>query len=327
MPGRTKRFAFGIATLAAVGFLIGGAIISVVKSADFAPGGDGDLEKNVITTVPIRDNLFLVRGAVANVTVLVGDEGVLIVDTGIIGMTPKIQAAIAELTGKKVVYVINTHSHHDHRQANALYRAQGAEIIAHINTRDNIIGDPYSPAIALDIPTITFEDTYALTFAGQEIRITHIADAHTDGDAIVHFVGADVVATGDMFVHRGLPFISEGAHCGIDGYLAGQSVLLSHIEENTIIVPGHGPLATRGDLIATNDMLRLIRNRIAALKSMGLSGRYARLFFPTRDSWSAWREKGTGIGDKHFIHIVHRTLPERAILASLTEMKPQAIRD
>lgn len=327
MADRTKGFAFGIAALVALNLLIGGAIISVVKTADFEPGGGEDIEKNVITTVPIRDNLYLIRGGVANVTVLVEDEGVVIVDTGVVGMAKKVQAAIAELTDKKVAYVINTHAHHDHREGNGLYRALGAEIIAQENTRKNIINDRFSPSAALDIPTITFDDAYSFKFGGQEIRIAHISNAHTNGDAIVHFVESDVVATGDLFVHRGLPYISEKYGAGIDGYLAGQTAMMAHISEDTIIVPGHGPLANRQELAATSDALHIVRNRIAALKAKGLSGRNTRLFMPTRNTWGFWRENGTGIHDKQFVHIVHRSLPDQTILASLTEMKPQDLRD
>lgn len=327
MASRKKRFALGVAALVVVDLLIGGSIISVVKSADFALGGGEDIEKNVITTVPIRDNMFLIRGGVANVIVLIEDEGVVIVDTGLIEMTGKIKTAIADLTDKKVAFVINTHAHHDHREGNGLYRAEGAEIIAQEKTRDNIINDRFSPCTELDIPTITFDDAYTFKFGSQEIRITHIPNAHTDGDAIVHFVEADVVATGDMFVHSGLPFISEKYGATIDGYLAGQCALMGHIGEKTIIIPGHGPIADRQDLVETSEALHIVRNRIAALKAKGLSGRYARLLFPTRNTWGFWRENGTGIRDKQFIHIVHRTLPEPTILAALTETKPQDLRD
>ena len=290
--------------------LVGGLAVSQDDRDNNIAGAHDHGNLGEITTVPIRDNLYLIRGSGSNATVLIGEQGALVVDTGVEEMTAELGAAIDRLTDKGVAYVINTHSHHDHREGNAFFRKKGAEIIAHANTLDNMIGDQYAPTGALDLPTITFDGALEFSFAGETIRVIHIADAHTNGDAIIHFTGADVIAAGDLFVHCGLPFISEGAGATIDGYLAGQTTMLSQISENTLIVPGHGPLADRQQFIATNNKLTVIRNRIAALKARGISGRYTRLFFPTRNSWGDWREQGTGIPDKYFIHIVHRTLPD-----------------
>ena len=265
MGWRKKSVSFLIAMLIIEICVVGAAFIPNINNVfRFAAGLQAPAGDDVVVT-PIRDNIFLIQGGRANVTVFVGPNGLLLVDTGVKRMQPAIHQTIAKLSDQPVKYVINTHAHHDHRKGSAFYRAKGAQIIAHAATRDNIAiensffhdgPDDYAPAADPEIPTITFINERSFVFAGEEIRLTHIPNAHTKGDAIVQFVSANVLATGDIFVHRKSPFISEPAGATVDGYIAGQETLSLYANENTVIVPGHGPLATRSDLTAATASLR-----------------------------------------------------------------------
>ena len=272
MSWRKKSVPFLIGMLILEISLVGAAFIPNINNIFRYAAGLHDPAGSTATITPIRDNIFLIQGGRANITVLVGNEGMLIVDTGVRRMQPDIHKALAELSDKPVLFVINTHAHHDHRKGSAYYQAKGAQIIAHAATRDNIAiensffydgPDDYSPADDPEIPTTTFINEHSFVFAGEEIRLSHIPNAHTKGDAIVRFVSANVLATGDIFVHRNSPFISNTAGATVAGYIAGQEALLSYSDEKTVLVPGHGPLATQTDLTAATESLRLLSRRLS----------------------------------------------------------------
>ena len=296
-----------------VAFLALFSSVSLVASARIYGNPPQGMERDYntgIETIQISDNLYMLRGAVSNVIVLITEDGVLIIDSGIARMVEKLDAAIARLTDKKVRYVINTHSHHDHREGNGYFRAKGADIIAQENTKRVVslaVGNPN--VTPLDVPTITYDNNYSFHFGGEEVRLYHVPLGHTDGDTLIHLVNHNLVATGDVFVYRGLPFISLGAGATVDTMLQGQMQILDLVDEETIIAPGHGPLTDKAGLVDTHEKLKVIRNRIAKLKEKGVSARMSRFYFPTRDTWRPWREEETGMDDRYYIFLVHSSLP------------------
>ena len=302
--------------LALLGVLLGGAWTAYMWHIYW---NDSGLTKPVkdeafraaksVEITPLRGGLYMLQGDGGNITALVGDEGVLIVDSDEAWMAPKIDAALKTLSDQPVRYVINTHFHGDHRGGNGYFRRQGAEIIAHTNTLANMKADTYAPAAPEDLPTITFDEEYRLTFAGEEVLIRHLPNAHTNSDVFVYFPKANALAAGDVFSYGSFPFISTGTNGTIDAHLAGQQELLALANEQTQIVPGHGELTDKAGLAETNGRLGDIRGNVAWLKKMGVSRSAARAFYPTYPWPAEWRN--AYVTDKFFLALVYNTLPDQ----------------
>ena len=242
-----------------------------------------------VSVTPLRDGMYMLQGDGGNITASIGPDGILIVDSDGDWMAPKIRAALRELDPGPVKYVINTHSHGDHRGGNGFFRSEGAEIIAHRETHENMKHDNYSPAVPEDMPTLLIDGEHRMRFNGQQIRLWHPPYAHTNGDLMVHFEAADVIATGDVFTHLNLPFLSNDSGATLDAMLAAQRQLHDLAGEQTIIVPGHGPLADRDDLARTTDVMQSARDRMALGERLGLNKRLILLVHPfaaVPDDWT-----------------------------------------
>ncbi len=234
-----------------------------------------------IRTETVSPGLHVLFGAGGNVAVSIGDQGVLVVDDQFPTMVPKIRAAIKELGGDNVDFVINTHWHFDHTNGNPLFGQGGSWIVSQVNSRrmmtDNqlinlvsaLVEQPPSPPDGL--PVITYENRMRFHFNGEQIDLLHFGPAHTTGDAAVVFRGHNVVHMGDVFNSGGYPFIDADNGGGLDGVILFCEAVLNEIEEDTIVIPGHGPVAKYADLAEYVVMLRTIRERIARLVARGAS--------------------------------------------------------
>jgi cyclase len=250
-------------------------LVSVAASAA-APMGDP--AKVSLKTTPVAGGIFMVEGADGfaggNVGVSVGDDFFFIIDDELQPMTPKLKVALAALSGKPVRFVINTHWHADHTGGNGGLAAAGAIVVAHDNVRKRLSVDqfmefmgqkktiPASPPAAL--PVVTFGDDLTLHLNGDEVHVFHVPPAHTDGDAIVHFKKANVVHAGDTFVGS-YPFVDIGSGGQFEGFITAADRLLAICDDNTKIIPGHGPIMGRADLQAWRDMLVQVRDRVGKL--------------------------------------------------------------
>lgn len=237
-----------------------------------------DFDKVEITTTDLGGGLYMMQGEGGNLGVSVGDDGVLLIDDQYAPLTEKIQAAIGALTDKPVTYVINTHWHFDHTGGNENFGKAGAVIVAHDNVRQRMSVDQAmgtlgtqkaSPPEAL--PVITFSEDVTFHFNGQPVKATHLAKAHTDGDAVIQFEESNVVHAGDLFFNGLYPFIDFYSGGGINGVLDAQVKILEMSDDDTKIIPGHGPLATKADLAATREKLIQVRDAIKPLVEQGLS--------------------------------------------------------
>lgn len=213
-----------------------------------------------------------------NVGLLTGADGVVLVDDSFPPLTDALLAAVGEITEDPVDFVVNTHVHGDHLGGNAILGKAGATIVAHDNVRRRLVEDGIrtgpeeslaAPKEAL--PVITFADQVTVHLNGHEAHVFHLAHAHTDGDAVIHFRDVDVIHTGDLFFNGIFPFIDLDGGGSVDGYIAGQERILELAGEGTKIIPGHGPLANRDDLKASVAMLQAARSRIQALIDDGKS--------------------------------------------------------
>ncbi len=236
-----------------------------------------DLEAVEIVTVPVADGVYMLTGAGGNIGVSVGRDGIILVDDQFAPLNERILAALAELSDGEVRFVVNTHWHDDHTNGNELLGGSGAIIVAHENTRQRLNSDqfveffdnqvPAKPRAAL--PVITFRDEVSIHFNDDRIDVVHVELAHTDGDAILFLRGANVVHMGDIFFSGGFPFIDVPNGGTIDGTIAAVQQVLSMIDDDTKVIPGHGPLADRARLAAYGEMLMRMRLRVTQAISEG----------------------------------------------------------
>ena len=232
-----------------------------------------------ITTIPVRDNIYMLQGSGGNIGVSIGEDGVIIIDDQFGPLTQKIEAAIAELSDKPVTFVMNSHFHYDHTDGNTNFGRAGAYIVAQDNARKRMestqvlsssgrVQEAYEP---VGLPKITFEDKMRFYFNGNAVDIVNTGDGHTDGDAQIFFRESNVIHTGDMFVRYGLPFTDRDNGGTTDGMIDALWNISALINDDTIIIPGHGVLSNRADLLEFRDMLVIIRGRLVRAKIEGLS--------------------------------------------------------
>lgn len=259
-----------------------------------------------VEVTPLKDGFFMLHGDGGNITLMTGPDGVLIVDTGEGWAAPQVQDKIREIAGGDPVFLINTHSHGDHRGGNALFRATGADIIAHRIAVEEMRADDWAVATPQDIPTIIIGDEHSFDFNGETILLHHVPAAHTSGDIFVHFTGSDVLTAGDIFFNRQLPFLSLKLGGTLDGHIRGQVIIDALIGDQTIVIPGHGPVGNRADLRATTRALTRVRADLARLRGLGVTETLLPLFHPLRHWPAEWRGLGR---EKLWSSIAYATIP------------------
>lgn len=238
-----------------------------------------DFDAIQITTVPVRDGIYMLQGSGGNIGVSTGEDGTMIVDDQFAPLTGKISAAIAELTEHPVNFVVNSHFHYDHTDGNTNFGRAGAYIVAQDNARRRMestqvlsgSGRVQEAYDEVGLPTITFFDSMRFYFNGNTVDIINTGNGHTDGDAQVYFREANVLHAGDMFVRYGLPFTDRDNGGTTDGMIDALWNIAGIINDDTIIIPGHGQLSSRDDLLAFRDMLVVIRGNLVRAKVQGLS--------------------------------------------------------
>jgi cyclase len=252
-------------------FLLGATIlfltVTALASSAFAQTTP-DFSKVEIKVTKVAGNIYMLQGQGGNITALVGDDGILLVDDEYAPLADKIRAALKGIgvTDKPVRFVINTHYHPDHTGGNLAF-AETAVIIAHDNARTRMAeagfrgnrGSIHRPNPVLPpgaLPVITYGETLTVHFDGEEVRVWHPGRSHTDGDSIVTFHNAHVVATGDDFVRYGFPFIDLEGGGRVKGMTDTFDQLIPQLPTDVKIIPGHGELANLDDLRAYVKMLK-----------------------------------------------------------------------
>jgi len=247
----------------------------VLLSVSSAIGQDYD--KVQIKTVKTSGNVYMLMGSGGNLGVLVGDDGVFLVDDQFAPLTKKIKDAIGKISDKEIRFLINTHWHFDHVGGNENLGETGSVIIAHENVRKRMSTDqfieffqkkvPASPKVAL--PIITFTQDLMFHLNGEDIHVFHVNNAHTDGDSIVYFRNSNVIHTGDIYFAGIYPFIDTSSHGSVNGVIDAAQHILSIIDDNTKVIPGHGSLSNKAELSAYVDMLISMRAKITKQISDG----------------------------------------------------------
>jgi glyoxylase-like metal-dependent hydrolase (beta-lactamase superfamily II) len=222
----------------------------------------------------LRGNVSVLMGSGGNIAVLPGRDGKLLIDAGITASRPRILEALHGISPDPVRHLINSHWHFDHTDGNAWLHAAGATILAQENTRKHLStavrvegwNFTFPPAPAEALPTDVFKTERTVYLNGATIALKHYAPAHTDSDISVHFTDADVLHVADTWWNGYYPFIDRWTGGSIDGMIHATEANLAMATNKTIIIPGHGPVGNRSDLMEYREMLVRIREKVAALK-------------------------------------------------------------
>jgi len=229
-----------------------------------------DFDAVKIKTKKLSESIYMLEGSGGNIGVCIGEDGTFIIDDQFAPLTEKITAAIGKITPKPVQFLINTHWHFDHTDGNENFGSAGAIIVSHQNSRKRMARDEVVALVGTEqkaysqdgLPKITFKESMSFHYNGETINIFHIGPAHTDGDAIVHFVESNVLHMGDVFVRYVFPFIDEPNGGNINGMIKTLDKAAELANNQTQIIPGHGQVSNKKDLLDYRKMLTTIRDRI-----------------------------------------------------------------
>jgi glyoxylase-like metal-dependent hydrolase (beta-lactamase superfamily II) len=246
-----------------------------------APALGQDDQQVYVETIDLGAGLYmLATNRAGNVGVSVGEDGVFMIDTQMADLAPAIDRAQRAVSGDRAVdLVLNTHLHGDHVLGNAYFAEAGATIMAHESVREALMnpvtaqltGATPAPLSGAFLPTVSVSHGDAATLNGEAARFHHAPSAHTGGDLFVVFDGADVIHAGDLLFSGMFPYIDLDNGGTVEGMIAGLRQVAEAAGPDTQIIPGHGPLSTKDDVVASANMLEATRAVIAGLVDEGLS--------------------------------------------------------
>lgn len=226
--------------------------------------GDGrhDLPQQDVTvkTIKVSGNIFMQQGRGGNIGVLVGPEGILMIDDDYRAVNEKLRAALKELGSESPKFIFNTHWHGDHTEGNQFFGKESI-IIAHKNVRqrlsqvNQLFGQKTTPYADLALPMVTYTDSMSIHFGGEEVRAVYYPSGHTDGDSVIFFVKSNVVHMGDDFFVGWFPFVDIENGGSVQGLIKNVGELIRQLPADVKIIPGHGPLASLDDLKQFQSML------------------------------------------------------------------------
>lgn len=265
-----------------------------------------------IVTTPLVPGLAMLSGPGGNVVVQAGPDGKVAVDSFMQPAWPKLKATIDAMGPGPITLLIDTHWHIDHTDNNANFHKAGADVLAHDNTRKRLnethdmMGLHLEPVPPSARPTETFRTSKTVQANGETIALGYFLPAHTDTDIYIHFTKANVLHMGDVFFNGIYPFIDASTGGNINGMIDGAAQGLKLADDQTKIVPGHGPLGDKAALQRAHDMLVTVRDRVKALKDAKKSLADVVAAKPTAEFDATWG-KGFTQPDA-FVTLVYNTL-------------------
>jgi cyclase len=293
------------------------AMVGLVVSGLFGHGDDSHFANRqdvTVKTTKVSGNVYMLQGRGGNIGAINGPDGVLIIDDDYKAVSEKLRDALKELGSPTPRYILNTHWHGDHTEGNDFFGKSGTVIIAQDNVRKRLLDPPVlfgqrtPPYASYALPLVTYSQSLSLHLNGEEIRMVHYPNGHTDGDSVIFFTKANVVHLGDDFFVGRFPFVDLDSGGSVQGVINNVASLISTIPADAKLIPGHGPLATMDDLKAFHKLLvettTIIQNAMKAGKSLdeikkaGLPEKY--------------KEAGSGfIKTDQWIEIVYRSYSQK----------------
>jgi glyoxylase-like metal-dependent hydrolase (beta-lactamase superfamily II) len=235
-----------------------------------------DYSKVEIKTTQLAPDFWTLEGLGGTISVLAGNDGVLLVDSQFAPLTDKLVAAIRKVSDKPIRFLVNTHVHPDHVGGNANFAKAGATIFARDQLRYRLEhpnpaadGTPGQPAPEQALPVVTYNASLSIHIDGEDVRLLPVVAAHTDGDTVVSFPGHDILAVGDIFRSYGYPYVDLASGGTLAGILEGLSEILDRAGPATRIIPGHGPIVDRNAVLAQRDLILSVRGKVQKLVEQG----------------------------------------------------------
>ncbi len=249
-------------------------------SAAFSHGHEEGKPELGFVTEKVSGSVYMLSGVGGftggNIGLTIGDDGVAMIDNGLPSVLELLKAEVAKSTDQPIDYLINTHVHGDHIGNNEAYAKNDSQVVSHQNLRKTLLekgvpagGGEMKPAPKGALPVITFSDQMTIHINGDAAKIKHFAAAHTDGDAVVFFKKANVIHTGDIMFNKRFPYIDTSNGGSYEGVMAALQGIHDMADDETKIIPGHGPLASKSDVATTIEMLSGAREIIRKLVDEG----------------------------------------------------------
>ncbi len=215
----------------------------------------------------VRQNVYMLTGAGGNIGALVGTDGILLVDDQFEPLAAKIEKAVFALTeeNKKVTYVVNTHYHGDHTGSN-VYFSKSASVIAHENVRKRL-----SVKSKQGLPVITYQGGVKLHLNDQTVDVQHLSSGHTDGDSVIYFKQANVWHLGDLFFESRFPYVDLNSGGTVDGYIANLETILAKMNDDALVIPGHGELTDKAGLAKQLSMIKKTKAEVDKMKQSNMT--------------------------------------------------------
>ena len=270
-----------------------------------------------VKTTKVAEGIYMLEGEGGNIGVSAGEDGVFLIDDEFAPLSQKIMGAVKAISERPIRFLMNTHWHGDHVGGNENFGKAGTVIVAHDNVYKRmsvggaitLLKQNFAPYPKAALPVITFSQSATFHLNGDDVTSTHLPPAHTDGDSFVRFAKANVIHTGDVFAAYRYPFIDVESGGSVKGILAAIDRLLPVIDDNTKLIPGHGGLSSKKDVLAYRKMVATVVSRIESMVKSGKTLQQVIDAGPTREFDEEW---GKFRKPEAFVEVVYRGLaPKR----------------
>jgi cyclase len=329
-PSRAKAV---MLTLLVVGFV--GSATRVYPQQSQNPS-QPKTKEGKLEVLPVQGNVYMIVGAGANVTVQVGEEALLIVNTGTLGRGKDVLAAIRTISDKPISYIINTSDDEDviggnhdvgaegtfapYIQAGTSGERTGASVMAYIDVLKRMsVPSGKIPLTPEELwPSDTYDTNDWRLFNNEGVVIEHMPAAHTDGDSIVFFRRSDVVSTGDIFNPESFPVIDLDRGGSVNGLIDALNHIVDDLlitkfgeEAGTYVIPGHGRLCDRTDIVNYRDMVTIVRDRIEDLVKKGMTLEQVKAAKPAFGFDTLYGSGEDSQTTQRFVETIYRDLGKR----------------
>ena len=264
-----------------------------------------------ITPIKITDQIYMISGQGGNIGLFIGEDGTFLIDDQFAPLTERIIETIKSVGGDHPKFLINTHYHGDHTGGNEKLGKGGTLIFSHDNVRERLVTGSFIEAFNMrkaavsgeGLPVVTFAEDITFHLNGDTVRALHVPHAHTDGDSFIYFESANVIHAGDFFFNGIYPFIDVTHGGSLKGMIKAVDRVLLLADDSTKIIPGHGPLAEKEQLLSFRQMLETAYERLRKLKAEGKTAQEAAASKPLADLDEIWGD-GMFTSD-HWIELIY----------------------